>query len=169
MWFLYALDIDRVGRKGLVYTHAWKTSSSGESMFLSSNVREERVLHMLIYHGRLGIELAKTMSLNYSNQETSVTVGESVRDEDGILPLLSLAIHIPNTSSSIHPPIHRSRRHQRRPHGTPNNDQRLPHRLSTTHHRRNPQLPIRPTRQERQISCTDLREIDSEYVTDSGM
>jgi len=31
---------------------------------------------------RLGIELAKTMSLNYSNQETSVTVGESVRDED---------------------------------------------------------------------------------------
>jgi len=33
---------------------------------------------------RLGIELAKTMSLNYSNQETSVTVGESVRDEDGL-------------------------------------------------------------------------------------
>jgi ribose-phosphate pyrophosphokinase len=33
---------------------------------------------------RLGIELAKTMSLNYSNQETSVTVGESVRDEDGM-------------------------------------------------------------------------------------
>jgi ribose-phosphate pyrophosphokinase len=32
---------------------------------------------------RLGIELAKTMSLNYSNQETSVTIGESVRDEDG--------------------------------------------------------------------------------------
>ncbi|EPE30566.1 PRTase-like protein [Glarea lozoyensis ATCC 20868] len=31
---------------------------------------------------RLGINLAKTMSLNYSNQETSVTVGESVRDED---------------------------------------------------------------------------------------
>jgi ribose-phosphate pyrophosphokinase len=34
----------------------------------------------------LGIELAKTMSLNYSNQETSVTVGESVRDEDGTYP-----------------------------------------------------------------------------------
>lgn len=32
---------------------------------------------------RLGIEIAKTMSLNYSNQETSVTIGESVRDEDG--------------------------------------------------------------------------------------
>ncbi|TVY25139.1 Ribose-phosphate pyrophosphokinase [Lachnellula hyalina] len=31
---------------------------------------------------RLGIDLAKTMSLNYSNKETSVTVGESVRDED---------------------------------------------------------------------------------------
>lgn len=31
---------------------------------------------------RLGIETAKTMSLNYSNQETSVTIGESVRDED---------------------------------------------------------------------------------------
>jgi ribose-phosphate pyrophosphokinase len=26
------------------------------------------------------------MSLNYSNQETSVTIGESVRDEDGTLP-----------------------------------------------------------------------------------
>jgi ribose-phosphate pyrophosphokinase len=36
---------------------------------------------------RLGIELAKTMSLNYSNQETSVTVGESVRDEDGMSKL----------------------------------------------------------------------------------
>ncbi|KAJ2984415.1 hypothetical protein NUW58_g6070 [Xylaria curta] len=31
---------------------------------------------------RLGIEIAKTMSLNYSNQETSVSIGESVRDED---------------------------------------------------------------------------------------
>lgn len=31
---------------------------------------------------RLGIQIAKTMCLNYSNQETSVTVGESVRDED---------------------------------------------------------------------------------------
>ncbi|KAL1967450.1 hypothetical protein VTN77DRAFT_3235 [Rasamsonia byssochlamydoides] len=31
---------------------------------------------------RLGIEIAKTLSLNYSNSETSVTVGESVRDED---------------------------------------------------------------------------------------
>jgi ribose-phosphate pyrophosphokinase len=31
---------------------------------------------------RLGIEVARTISLNYSNQETSFTVGESVRDED---------------------------------------------------------------------------------------
>lgn len=31
---------------------------------------------------RLGIEIARTTSLNYSNQETSVTIGESVRDED---------------------------------------------------------------------------------------
>ncbi|KAI9885252.1 MAG: 40S ribosomal protein S6 [Watsoniomyces obsoletus] len=31
---------------------------------------------------RLGIELAKILVLQYSNQETSVTIGESVRDED---------------------------------------------------------------------------------------
>ncbi|KAL8901444.1 MAG: hypothetical protein Q9192_000550 [Flavoplaca navasiana] len=31
---------------------------------------------------RLGIELTKIMVLQYSNQETSVTIGESVRDED---------------------------------------------------------------------------------------
>ncbi|EFW98607.1 phosphoribosyl diphosphate synthase isoform 4 [Grosmannia clavigera kw1407] len=31
---------------------------------------------------RLDIEIAKTMSINDSNQETSVTIGESVRDED---------------------------------------------------------------------------------------
>lgn len=34
---------------------------------------------------RLGIELTKIMVLQYSNQETSVTIGESVRDEDGML------------------------------------------------------------------------------------
>ena len=32
------------------------------------------------------------MSLNYSNQETSVTIGESVRDEDGISPFLFLIL-----------------------------------------------------------------------------
>ncbi|RMZ75370.1 hypothetical protein DV737_g5309, partial [Chaetothyriales sp. CBS 132003] len=31
---------------------------------------------------RLGVELTKIMVLQYSNQETSVTIGESVRDED---------------------------------------------------------------------------------------
>ncbi|CAO3567355.1 unnamed protein product [Mortierella alpina] len=31
---------------------------------------------------RLGIELSKAVVLKYSNQETSVTIGESVRDED---------------------------------------------------------------------------------------
>jgi len=31
----------------------------------------------------LGIELTKIAVLQYSNQETSVTIGESVRDEDG--------------------------------------------------------------------------------------
>lgn len=35
----------------------------------------------LIYP-RLGIDIANTMSLNYSNRETSVSIGESVRDED---------------------------------------------------------------------------------------
>lgn len=33
---------------------------------------------------RLGIELTKILVLQYSNQETSVTIGESVRDEDGM-------------------------------------------------------------------------------------
>ena len=37
---------------------------------------------------RLGIELAKILVVQYSNQETSVTIGESVRDEDGMLPSL---------------------------------------------------------------------------------
>lgn len=32
---------------------------------------------------RLGIELTKILVLQNSNQETSVTIGESVRDEDG--------------------------------------------------------------------------------------
>lgn len=33
---------------------------------------------------RLGIELAKIMVLQYSNNETSISIGESVRDEDGM-------------------------------------------------------------------------------------
>lgn len=35
-----------------------------------------------MYVCSLGISIANTMSLNYSNQETSVSIGESVRDED---------------------------------------------------------------------------------------
>jgi ribose-phosphate pyrophosphokinase len=50
---------------------------------------EGRVVESKADRPRLGIELAKTMSLNYSNQETSVTVGESVRDEDGTFLLPS--------------------------------------------------------------------------------
>lgn len=34
---------------------------------------------------RLGIELAKIMVLQYSNNESSISIGESVRDEDGTL------------------------------------------------------------------------------------
>lgn len=33
---------------------------------------------------RLGIELAKIMVLQYSNNESSISIGESVRDEDGV-------------------------------------------------------------------------------------
>lgn len=36
----------------------------------------------LFVRNSLGIDVARTISLNYSNQETSFTVGESVRDED---------------------------------------------------------------------------------------
>ncbi|EER39716.1 predicted protein [Histoplasma capsulatum H143] len=35
-----------------------------------------------VHTRRLGIELTRVMVLQYSNQETSVTIGESVRDED---------------------------------------------------------------------------------------
>ncbi|KKY32194.1 putative ribose-phosphate pyrophosphokinase ii [Diaporthe ampelina] len=52
---------------------------SNEIKLLSGN--SHPILARLVAD-RLGIEIAKTMSLNYSNQETSVTVGESVRDED---------------------------------------------------------------------------------------
>lgn len=37
-------------------------------------------LFLIIY--RLGIDLTKVLVVQYSNQETSVTIGESVRDED---------------------------------------------------------------------------------------
>ena len=62
---------------------------------------------MRLTGNRLGIELAKTMSLNYSNQETSVTVGESVRDEDGTLALGTQQKTLTNNPqySSFNPPL----------------------------------------------------------------
>ena len=98
---------------------------------------------------RLGIELAKTMSLNYSNQETSVTVGESVRDEDGTYFPAQSSLTPPASSKltsaphSIHPAIHGPRRHQRRPHGTPDHDQRMQDRICATHHSRDTEFPLR--------------------------
>ena len=38
----------------------------------------------------LGIELTKILVLQYSNQETSVTIGESVRDEDGMMKTIDI-------------------------------------------------------------------------------
>jgi phosphoribosylpyrophosphate synthetase len=43
---------------------------------------------------RLGIELTKILVVQYSNQETSVTIGESVRDEDG------MHLNIPSTRTA---------------------------------------------------------------------
>ena len=45
---------------------------------------------------RLGIELAKIMVLQYSNNESSISIGESVRDEDGMLQ------RQPHQAQSIH-------------------------------------------------------------------
>ncbi len=46
----------------------------------------------LIMSTSLGIELTKIMVLQYSNQETSVTIGESVRDEDGTPSIIPIDI-----------------------------------------------------------------------------
>ena len=40
---------------------------------------------LMLQWDRLGIELAKIMVLQYSNNESSISIGESVRDEDGSL------------------------------------------------------------------------------------
>ena len=56
---------------------------------------------------RLGIELTKIMVLQYSNQETSVTIGESVRDEDGKPPAFALLVHS-HTDRSINPSLRSS-------------------------------------------------------------
>jgi phosphoribosylpyrophosphate synthetase len=55
---------------------------------------------------RLGIELAKILVVQYSNQETSVTIGESVRDEDGRPLTVPFAQRSnPRQSSSSSPPL----------------------------------------------------------------
>jgi hypothetical protein len=120
---------------------------------------------------RLGIELAKTMSLNYSNQETSVTVGESVRDEDGTSPSQKYQgiLGVMANNLSIHPPIHPPRRDQRWAHGTPHHDQRLQNRVRAAHHRCHPKFPLRAPRQERQIARPHLGEISSKYAADGGL
>ena len=43
------------------------------------------MLFLIYFSLSLGIELTKILVLQYSNQETSVTIGESVRDEDGMM------------------------------------------------------------------------------------
>ena len=59
---------------------------------------------------RLGIELAKIMVLQYSNNESSISIGESVRDEDGngnriyALPHRTISDHKIFQSSSSNPP-----------------------------------------------------------------
>ena len=128
------------------------------------------------------------MVLQYSNQETSVTIGESVRDEDG--KLFSISHHLSQVSystghffapfpfeskqltalsHSLHTPNHRPRRHQRRPHGTPHHNQRLQNRIRAAYHRRNPQLPLRPPRQERQIAGTYNCETHGEHAADGRL
>lgn len=39
-------------------------------------------MQLFLTISRLGIDLTKVLVVQYSNQETSVTIGESVRDED---------------------------------------------------------------------------------------
>lgn len=57
-----------------------------------------------IFSGRLGLELTKIMVLQYSNQETSVTIGESVRDEDGtVAPSVYLCFFVLLPTSRARP------------------------------------------------------------------
>jgi phosphoribosylpyrophosphate synthetase len=56
-------------------------SPAGIFKFPSKPWREAWCADIQCLH-RLGIDIANTMSLNYSNRETSVSIGESVRDED---------------------------------------------------------------------------------------
>merc|ERR1711977_544446 len=69
------------GRSSSVTTSALGFSgmASNSIKLLTGNSHPELVKAVA---NRLGIELTKIMVLQYSNQETSVTIGESVRDED---------------------------------------------------------------------------------------
>lgn len=97
---------------------------------------------------RLGIEMTKIMVLQYSNQETSVTIGESVRDEDGTISLDPLLFRVVSTfgltcePSSLHLAVHTTQRHQRRAYGTPHHDQCMQDCLRPPHHGRYSQLPL---------------------------
>ncbi|CAF9922399.1 MAG: hypothetical protein HETSPECPRED_005059 [Heterodermia speciosa] len=65
---------------------AAKDAANEYAAILAKRVNEEKAkkseLRTKLVADRLGIELTKIMVLQYSNQETSVTIGESVRDED---------------------------------------------------------------------------------------
>ena len=122
---------------------------------------------------RLGIELTKIMVLQYSNQETSVSIGESVRDEDGTADRHPIRSHPgpPLTSlvPSLRPPVHCPRRYQRWAHGTSHHHQRLQNRLRPTHHGSHSQLPLRAPGQKGQISSPNHSQADGQYVTDCRM
>ena len=114
------------------------------------------------------------MVLQYSNQETSVTIGESVRDEDGSPPpsplplpdpLLPLALTQP-PHPSLRAPIHRPRGHQRRANGAANNNQRVQNGVGTANHSRDPELPVRAARQKRQVAGADHGETDGKHAAD---
>ncbi|KAH7065141.1 ribose-phosphate pyrophosphokinase 4 [Macrophomina phaseolina] len=62
-------------------TNSIKLLTGNSHPTLAKLVADRRRAHTPIPH-RLGIELTKILVLQYSNQETSVTIGESVRDED---------------------------------------------------------------------------------------
>jgi len=79
----------------------------------SSNMLNIQQTRASLTFGRLGIELTKILVLQYSNQETSVTIGESVRDEDGMQQRTKLPpamSHLP--CHSIHPTVKSTRRRQ---------------------------------------------------------
>jgi phosphoribosylpyrophosphate synthetase len=97
---------------------------------------------------RLGIELTKIMVLQYSNHETSVSIGESVRDEDGKKLILQVLTAEQNAVTnfglfffyllSLHSAVSTSQRHQRWSYGAPYHDQCLQDRFSQANYCCNP-------------------------------